>query len=255
MAFNVEAYMNKALETTENNIHVVQKLERFMPIKDSLYIGRFISYISEGIHKNEKFNSESDTIRLEFEIYSVDEDENKNIISSDGKYPVVSRFVSNSYSEKSALIALGKAMDPASEFKQLYQMLGKVFRIDFLITENKEEPSKSTYRIQNVKYPVEKVLNPTGKGLQTVNYEDFAPETTRQLQLFLWNHPDIGAWDALFREGFFDNKSKNYVQNRIREAVNFVDSPIYKVLEKAGRDPFTDYDENGNIIYKHAVNK
>lgn len=59
-------------------------------------------------------------------------------------------------------------------------------------------------------------------------------------RVFLWDYPDLDQWDSLFIDGTRDDgTSKNYIQEKIKSAENFVGSPIYNLLIESGRQAET----------------
>lgn len=62
------------------------------------------------------------------------------------------------------------------------------------------------------------------------------PEVVSEQRVFLWEFCDKGQWDSLYIDGEYPAKdgkpakSKNTFQNMIREAKNFMGSPIQKLL-------------------------
>lgn len=84
-------------------------------------------------------------------------------------------------------------------------------------------------------------------GIQIAATEFSDPETgelrkvsvapaVSELRLFLWDYPDLEQWDSLKIEGTRDDgSSKNFIQDKIRAAENFVGSPIYNLLIESGR--------------------
>ena len=61
-------------------------------------------------------------------------------------------------------------------------------------------------------------------------------------QLFLWNSPTIEQWKSIEIEGTYTTKvdeqevtkSKNFIQEKIQRATNFVGSPIERLLMAGG---------------------
>jgi len=54
-------------------------------------------------------------------------------------------------------------------------------------------------------------------------------------RLFLWSHPTKEGWDALHVDGTYDDgKSKNYVQEKLMSALDFMGSPLQQLLFSAG---------------------
>lgn len=85
----------------------------------------------------------------------------------------------------------------------------------------------------------------TGDSLGIKNVE-VAPAKS-ELRCFLWDHADTEQWQGLFIEGEYPErkdkegnvtakaKSKNVLQNRIKLALNFKDSPMYAILLAGGK--------------------
>ena len=54
-------------------------------------------------------------------------------------------------------------------------------------------------------------------------------------QLFLWNSPTMEQWESIFIDGTTqEGKSKNYIQEKIQKATNFVGSPVERLLMSGG---------------------
>lgn len=80
------------------------------------------------------------------------------------------------------------------------------------------------------------------------------------VRAFLWGKPLQEAWDALFIEGESEDKdgkkkSKNWIQNMMKEAKNFPGSPLEAMLKEGGAlDNLPDGDDlAGNGITADAV--
>lgn len=55
--------------------------------------------------------------------------------------------------------------------------------------------------------------------------------------LFFWDFPDMDQWDSLFIEGEYEEgRSRNVIQERIRQATNWEESPMYALLSESDRE-------------------
>lgn len=85
--------------------------------------------------------------------------------------------------------------------------------------------------------------------IQPVSFEDpetgevrtvAVPPAITEPRVFLWDYPDLDQWDSLYIDGTRDDgTSKNYLQEKIKSAENFVGSPIYSLLIESGREAET----------------
>lgn len=253
--FDVDKYVTAAAKKSTNNIHVPQTASMFTPDPNGMYVGRLIGYVEEGIHES-TYNNQTirrNTLRLDFELSSLDKDELESMRDGENRLPLKSKVITLSFNEKSNLFKLSKSMDPDEKYEHLYQMLNKIFLLELEFNTDKET-KRISYFIKNVKLPIGKNVAPNGK-VEIVDYSNYAAPISRPIRCFIWDHPSIEAWDSLYIPGEYNKESKNYIQNHIRDAVNFKDSPIYELLTEAERDPFTDYDDEGNIIYQHVTKK
>jgi hypothetical protein len=74
--------------------------------------------------------------------------------------------------------------------------------------------------------------DPESGELRTVS----VPPAITEPRVFLWDYPDLEQWDSLYIDGTRDDgTSKNYIQEKIKSAENFVGSPIYNLLIESGR--------------------
>jgi len=73
------------------------------------------------------------------------------------------------------------------------------------------------------------------------------PQAVSEIKCFLWKHADLGQWASIYIEGEYPErkddkgvviakaKSKNVLQDRIKQAVNFQGSPIHELLLTNGQ--------------------
>lgn len=157
--------------------------------------------------------------------------------------------------EKAGLYKLFKKMNYDGAAKHISQLLGKPFLVNVMHTvKNKDTPEQKVYaglRDESgylVSPPQQTIMDPmTGEAtIQAIN----VPPATAPLRLFLWNAaPDIigKMWDTLFIDGEYPErkddkgavtapaKSKNILQQQIKDAKNFKDSPIFQYLQTGGQ--------------------
>lgn len=150
-----------------------------------------------------------------------------------------------SLSEKANFYKLFKRMNYTGEATHMAQLLGQEFL--GTVTHRKSKDGKRTYA---------NLRDDAGHTIRPPYVED--PETgeTRKievappisdLRLFVWDLADKEMWDSLFIDGEYDAikdektgevispaRSRNVLQNRIREATNFEGSPIANLLTENG---------------------
>jgi len=157
--------------------------------------------------------------------------------------------------EKSGLYKLFKKMNHTGEAKHISQLLGKGFIVtvvhDVKNPGTAEQKTFAGIRDESgylVSPPQQTIMDPmTGEAtISQIN----VPAATAPLRLFLWHAaPDLigKMWDTLFIDGEYkartDDKGvetaaakpKNVLQNAIKSALNFKDSPIYQYLQTGGQ--------------------
>lgn len=157
--------------------------------------------------------------------------------------------------EKAGLYKLFKKMNYDGQAKHISQLLGKAFLVTVVhTTKGAGTADAKTYaglRDESgylVSPPQQTVLDVnTGEGtIVQIN----VPPATAPLRLFLWNAaPDIigKMWQTLFIDGEYKArtddkgvetapaKSKNTLQQQVKDALNFKDSPIFQYLQTGGQ--------------------
>lgn len=205
---------------------------------------RFISYVELGVHtkRSAKFGDKTKPMaRFGFEL-SGPNHEPKEIEGK--KYPYTIYFeepigtgTKNNYSK---LFKLMVADYPGA--KNFAQLLGEGFRGVVVHREWKDAGG-------NTKVAAELKHKDTGYTIKGLVYQDeetgepkkvkVGPALT-PLSAMLWNHADTEQWDSLFIPGTYDDGgTKNKVQEKIKQAENFIGSPIYNALVEAGREEET----------------
>lgn len=159
-----------------------------------------------------------------------------------------------SLNEKARFFKLFQRMNYKGEAQHMVQLMGEPFKGSIIHRAYKGRDGKEriavelwdkvngTWTIEPPRFqPVDAMGMPTG-DMQVIKVE---PAIT-ELKAFLWNHSDLADWSSLFIEGEYPERkndkgevvakarSKNVIQNKIKSAANFAQSPIYALIAAAG---------------------
>jgi len=157
-----------------------------------------------------------------------------------------------SLNEKARFYKLFKRLNHDGKATHFAQFLGQDFLGTVFHKESGEGTEKRTYA---------NLYNEDGLSIRPPFSVNINPETGDETQIrvtadpllspikcFLWNFATKDMWDSLFIDGTWDDvtdkdgkviragASKNWMQNRIRTARNFADSPLAEIL-LAGGEP------------------
>lgn len=235
------SFMDKIKEAAaQTNMNEAQKGggERRVP-EAGLTRLRFISYIELGKHHDEKYKKDKNEVILQFELSGP---KHPVLELEDGrKVPfIITVRESISLNEKANFYKLFRRMNYTGEFTHIAEMLGKEFL--GTVVHSKSEGSDVVYA---------NLRDDGGYTIRPPFVED--PETgeSRKIEVsaplspqrcFLWDYADKEQWDSIFVDGRWDDKkdektgettpgkSKNIYQLRIKEAKNFIGSPISEIL-------------------------
>jgi hypothetical protein len=115
--------------------------------------------------------------------------------------------------------------------KHFAQMLGEGFLLKIDLIDVAAKPNKPAH--QRNQLDLKGTLPPFDLISRAPYPIPVAPDDA--YQLFLWNRPTIEGWDALKIEGTNDQgKSKNFLQDKILSAVDFIGSPLETLLRGSG---------------------
>lgn len=147
---------------------------------------------------------------------------------ANGFYPRLSPYFDLviSRNEKSKSTAIFNAMNYAGDAKHFVEKLGALYLLPIGLSA---DGKYNDYDFRKLTAPVDAM---SGQMYQ-------APELPEdKYQLFLWDAPTQEQWDSIFIDGTTqDGKSKNYIQEKIQKATNFVGSPIERLLMGGGGLP------------------
>lgn len=149
-----------------------------------------------------------------------------------GYFPVLSPYydLDISTNEKSKSTAIFNAINYAGDAKHFVEKLGGLYLLPIGVTEDKKY---NDYDFRKLTKPVDVM---TGQLYQAPTLPD------DKYQLFLWNSPTMEQWQSIAIEGTYTTKvdgqdvtkSKNFIQEKIQRATNFVGSPIERLLMAGG---------------------
>ena len=207
------------------------------PLKDSAEHGdvalvRFVSYIETGEQQSPgKFAKIVPQAMLKFEVvtpkHTTTSDDGKLITGS------IDVTVNIGTNDGGNYVKFFRAMNWSQKHKHFAQMLGEAFLVPKLLLNTKGE---KTYINISSKDEGVQLAAPLNKDAMTgLTTPIAAPEATRKLQCLIFDNPTTEQWDSIFIEGEKeDGTSKNWIQNKIKGAVNFAGSGVEQFLAAAG---------------------
>jgi hypothetical protein len=213
---------------------------------------RLVTYIEYGVHEDtvKGETKKKDMVLLEFELSGP----KHPVRETDGKPHIVQVRMPKSLNEKANYFKLFKKLNYDGKAKIFAQLLGKAFLVTVVLKEEGEGDKKRTWvnlRDMNgftIRPPF--VDDPETGEPKAVPVDP--PKTA--LKVFLWDAPKglKDMWDGLYIDGIYEAKtddagkvtreakSKNWIQNLIRSAINFKDSPIGQIVGAGGEPDLPD---------------
>ena len=218
----LEAQRAAAMETAADMTEVVSGGGNARLLPAGPAIVQLISYVELGMQP-QTFNGVAKPakamVQLGFAIYGpqyANEDGTPYIM-----YPYAFTLDQN---EKAKAIAIFKAMNWEGNSTHFSQFLGKYF-VGKIVHERKSKADEKIVSRLDLKAFAPPLDAMTGKPytVPAVN-EDM-------LEWFFFDQPTVASWNALYREGAFDDGgSKNRIQETITGATNFVGSALEAML-------------------------
>jgi hypothetical protein len=160
-----------------------------------------------------------------------------------------------SLNEKAHFFKLFNRMNYAGKASHMVELLGEsylgtVIHRAYKGRDGKERIAVELYDKKEGSYtirPPRRAVIDEDSGMETGDFKivNVAPALTA-LRAFLWNYSDLDDWNALFIDGEYPErkddkgvvtakaKSKNVLQNTIKQAVNFQGSPVHTLLAAMG---------------------
>lgn len=248
--FDVKAAIKKAAKTGPD-MNVAQAGGGYTPPAAGTCGLRFVSYMELGKHKGEWEGKPkiTDEVQLVFELSGPKWE--PTVLDSGEKVPqrltvTMAKFLS----AKASFFKLFKAMNHEGKATIMAELLGESFIGTVYHHKYKRKDGSEAIKV-NFKDPNSGALTiraPFVEDIDTgeVRKRNIPPPLT-EIKCFLWDDATKEMWDDIYIDGEYPEKkdektgevthparSKNRFQNRIKEAMNFVGSPIHAALEGAG---------------------
>lgn len=222
------ALANQAAETGVD-MNEVQKGGGGRLLPEGWAFARFVEYVEFG-NQPQEFNGKAKDPAPEAQIGFALYDTADRKYSNDDGSPYIIRPYSFALhrNEKARAHKLFIAMNWKKQAKNFPQMLGEAFLV-YIGHEDKSKTDKTKVsRIDLDKiFPALDQMTSQPLPVPEAREEDIA--------LFLWDYPTKESWDAMFREGTFDDgKSKNILQEKCMCATNFEGSALQQLLMGSG---------------------
>lgn len=238
-----------AAAATAHNMNEAQKGGGggdYTPPAEGIARARLVGYIETGIHEKNvgagKPPVQKPQVQLVFELSGPNHA--PKVLDDGTKLPHRITVDENySLNEKANFYKLFRRMNWEGTATHMSQLLGKPFLVTIKHKVVGEGDKKRTYA---------NIRDDSGYTVQPPRYVDPLSGQTVEvpvdppisaLRLFVWNAaPELlkPMWDSLFIDGEYPAKgdlpakSKNVLQNEIKAALNFKDSPIFQLLQTGG---------------------
>lgn len=225
------ALANAAAETAEVDLSQVSKGGGGGKLYPAGYaFARFVRYIEFGMHPQEfqgKAKDPAMEYRLGFALFG------EGYQNDDGTPGFISTYdMKISNNEKAGTKIIFDKMNWKGQAKHFAQMLGDAFLVKIEHKDIKDQPGKKR-SVLNLKETLPPIDVVSKQPYQIPQVDDDL------LDLFLWSHPTKEAWDAMHIEGTNETtgKSKNFLQEKCLQAIDFPGSPLEQLLRGTGNLP------------------
>jgi len=220
----------------------------YEPPAAGLTVGRLVEYVELGKQPQRPFKGRkkppADDVRITFELTHPKHVKEVEVDGEKVKIPArISMTMQKSMHEKAKYAKLFDKMQRGREsIKHMAQMLDEAFTIT--VTHNKSADGKKTYANITDKDGSFLIGAPVQQDIETGETKKLkVPEAIGEIRLFIFNAPTKESWDSLFidgersikkEDGTEEIQSKNFLQNKIKNAVNFPGSAVEQMLEDDG---------------------
>lgn len=251
--------VNKAKEIEDHSEVQAGGDFEYEPPKAGRTLGRFIEYIELGKHVEMyegKPKPAAELVRVTFEFTMPDRIKEVEVEGGTKKIAErISMTMPKKFTEKAKFFKLFKAMTYGREnITHMAEMLGEAFIFEIKHNTSGEGEKKRTFaNIYSAGafgiFAPRKVDDLAGTS------EDISaavPPALSPIRIFLWNVPTKETWDTLFIDGERDEKqadgttkkvSKNWLQERILSATDYVGSGLEQLLTGLRQLPTEDKKE------------
>ena len=218
----------------------------YTPPAEGIARARLVGYVETGVHEKGvgagKPPVQKPQVKLIFELSGPNHQ--PKVLDDGTKLPHRITVDENySLNEKANFYKLFRRMNWKGTATHMSQLLGEAFLVTIKHKVTGESDKKRTYA---------NIRDDAGYTVQPPRYVDPLSNQTVEvpvdppisaLRLFVWNAPTEllkPMWDSLFIDGEYPAKgdrparSKNVLQEEIKAALNFKQSPIWEVLQTGG---------------------
>ena len=152
--------------------------------------------------------------------------------------PTISIVVPLSVNEKSNYIKLFKQLNWDGKATHPAQCLGRAYLCEVVLAGASKGPitKDNPAKYANLQKDGVYTLQPPRKvdALAGTSEDLNAPELLNDKKLFIWAQPNMQCWDALYIDGTYEKDgeqvSKNWMQEMLKEALDFNESPLFELL-------------------------
>lgn len=222
---------------------------------------RLIGYVELGVHPQPDYAGKSKQpemeVQLTFECFGKN---NMDEIEVNGKKKTVGRIIrplpmTLKLNERAKFYKLFQDMDYGRGLDHMSKMLNDVFRLT--ISHEKSKKGTEYAKIDAIESPLVERIDPeTGDVIGTTDISEKVPPASFDLQLFIVEKPTFEQWDSIEIEGTWTKKtkteegeeveeemSKNFLQEKIMESLDWEGSAMQTLLLDLGDEPEDEAEE------------
>ena len=190
---------------------------------------QLVEFVEMGNHAQEfqgKAKDPAMEVQLGFALFNTAD---RQYANDDGTPYIVRPYsFSISRNEKARAFLLFKALNWKGTKKHFAQLLGEKYLVKIVHEAKSKTDATLVSRID-----MKGFLPPLDAASQMPYPIPDCP--VNLYRLFLWSHPTKEGWDALYVDGKYDDgHSKNFVQEKIMAALDFMGSPLQQLLFSTG---------------------
>jgi len=244
MALDIKKLQEKARQTGKDFTKTTDGGGGYQPPPEGPCGLRFVGYFEIGEHERQ-FKGEAKRakqIQLVFELSG------KNYPAKDGVPIRMTITETDSHHVKANLVKLFNKMNYDGRATHFAELLGNAYRGRVYHREYEVGGQKRVHAgLRNddgyaITPPVVEVLDEATGDVVVKPVKVAEPLT--ELKLFLWDNPDMEQWASIYLDGEYPEqrddtgkivrpaRSKNVIQDKIKSALNWIGSPMHRLLEE-----------------------
>ena len=241
----------------EDHTKVGASGEGYKPPAEGKVFVRFVQYLELGksTYEYQGKPKVKDNVRLVFEIppsdkypgFEYEEDGVKKV-----RPQTLTINANKTQGANGGWIQLVGKLNHDKSITHVAQALGRAFKVE--IIHNKKEVNGKEVVYANINRGKEYLIEPAVREV-TDDEGNITKEPAKvkdaisPILCFLWDYADMEQWNSLYIPGEYDEvkdektgevvrpkRSKNVIQERIKQATNFIGSPIYNLLQANGQE-------------------